>query len=292
MRETRADTRTAMWQALGLHAVLFAIMFAGLHWSRPPVAEAALGDVIEADLVAATDLSASMQRALRRDPEPPPEPRPEPVPERVVEPPSPELPAELPPPVPEPAPVEQEAVQRDGLAPGVAEVPREQEATRRQPDQAELEARQQEEAERLKEQRIAEIRQKIEQARKARELAEQRQQQLADARATASSSSARPLGTPEGDAAKMAAYGVAITAAVERQWIRPDSVRAGQRCQVLIVQVPGGDVVEVQVSPNCPFDELGRRSLEAAVRKASPLPYAGFEQEFQRRLVLWFEPSE
>ena len=23
MRETRADTRTAMWQALGLHAVLF-----------------------------------------------------------------------------------------------------------------------------------------------------------------------------------------------------------------------------------------------------------------------------
>ncbi|MBN8264827.1 MAG: protein TolA, partial [Xanthomonadales bacterium] len=59
-----------------------------------------------------------------------------------------------------------------------------------------------------------------------------------------------------------------------------------------IVQVPGGDVVEVQVSPNCPFDELGRRSLEAAVRKASPLPYAGFEQEFQRRLVLWFEPSE
>ncbi|WP_374382980.1 protein TolA [Thermomonas sp.] len=291
MRESRADTRTAMLQALGLHAVLFALMFAGLQWTRPSLPEAARGDVIEADLVDAGDLSAAMQRALRQPPRVPPQPVVEPLPTPVEEPP-PALPEALPPPVPEPAPQDQEAVQRDGLAPGVAEVPREQEATRRQPDQAELEARQQEEAERLKEQRIAEIRQKIEQARKVRELAEQRRQQLADARATASSSSARPLGTPEGDAAKMAAYGVAITAAVERQWIRPDSVRAGQRCQVLIVQVPGGDVVEVQVSPNCPFDELGRRSLEAAVRKASPLPYAGFEQEFQRRLVLWFEPSE
>ncbi len=291
MRESRADTRTAMLQALGLHAVLFALMFAGLQWTRPSLPEAARGDVIEADLVDAGDLSAAMQRAMRQPPRVPPQPVVEPLPTPVEEPP-PALPEALPPPVPEPAPQDQEAVQRDGLAPGVAEVPREQEATRRQPDQAELEARQQEEAERLKEQRIAEIRQKIEQARKVRELAEQRRQQLADARATASSSSARPLGTPEGDAAKMAAYGVAITAAVERQWIRPDSVRAGQRCQVLIVQVPGGDVVEVQVSPNCPFDELGRRSLEAAVRKASPLPYAGFEQEFQRRLVLWFEPSE
>lgn len=291
MRESRADTRTAMLQALGLHAVLFALMFAGLQWTRPSLPEAARGDVIEADLVDASDLSAAMQRAMRQPPRVPPQPVVEPLPTPVEEPP-PALPEALPPPVPEPAPQDQEAVQRDGLAPGVAEVPHEQEATRRQPDQAELEARQQEEAERLKEQRIAEIRQKIEQARKARELAEQRRQQLADARATASSSSARPLGTPDGDAAKMAAYGVAITAAVERQWIRPDSVRAGQRCQVLIVQVPGGDVVEVQVSPNCPFDELGRRSLEAAVRKASPLPYAGFEQEFQRRLVLWFEPSE
>ena len=291
MRESRADTRTATLQAVGLHAVLFAAMFAGLQWTRPSLPEAARGDVIEADLVDVGDLSAAMQRAMRQPPRVAPQPIPEPLPTPVEEPPTAPLEA-LPPPVPEPAPQDQEAVQRDGLAPEVAEVPREQEATRRQPDQAELDARQQEEAERLKEKRIAEIRQKIEQARKARELAEQRQQQLADARASASSSSARPLGTPDGDAAKMAAYGVAITAAVERQWIRPDSVRAGQRCQVLIVQVPGGDVVEVQVSPNCPFDELGRRSLEAAVRKASPLPYAGFEQEFQRRLVLWFEPSE
>ena len=160
MRESRADTRTAMLQALGLHAVLFALMFAGLQWTRPSLPEAARGDVIEADLVDAGDLSAAMQRALRQPPQVPPQPVVEPLPTPVEEPP-PALPEALPPPVPEPAPQDQEAVQRDGLAPGVAEVPREQEATRRQPDQAELEARQQEEAERLKKQRIAEIRQKI-----------------------------------------------------------------------------------------------------------------------------------
>ena len=41
MKETRADTRAALLQALGLHVVLFATMFAGLQWTRSNVAEAA-----------------------------------------------------------------------------------------------------------------------------------------------------------------------------------------------------------------------------------------------------------
>ena len=44
---------------------LFAVMFAGLQWTRSNVAEAAHGEVIEADLVDVSDLSAAMQRALR-----------------------------------------------------------------------------------------------------------------------------------------------------------------------------------------------------------------------------------
>jgi colicin import membrane protein len=284
MRETHADTRTALLQALGLHALLFALMFAGLQWTRSNVAEAGRGEVIEADLVDPSALSAAMRSALQRSPQQLPapvvEPQPEPLPEPVAEPPV----EELPPPEPDPAPVEQEQVQRDADSPEVAKVPREQEEKRKPPQQADLDAQ--------KQKQLAEIRDQLAKARRAADMAEQRARQLADARASALPSSVRLPGTPEGDAAKLAAYGVAITDAVERQWIRPDSVRSGQRCQVLIVQVTGGDVVEVQVSPNCPFDELGRRSLEAAVRKASPLPYAGFEQEFQRRLVLWFEPSE
>ena len=68
MKETRADTRTALLQALALHAVLFALMFAGLHWTRPPVPEAAQGDVIEADLVDPSALSRAMRSALQRQP--------------------------------------------------------------------------------------------------------------------------------------------------------------------------------------------------------------------------------
>ena len=90
MNQTRADTRVALLQALGLHVALFAVMFAGLQWTRSNVAEAAHGEVIEADLVDVSDLSAAMQRALQRDPQPLPqpiaEPEPEPLPEPVVEP--------------------------------------------------------------------------------------------------------------------------------------------------------------------------------------------------------------
>ena len=58
MKETGADTRTALLQALGLHVVLFAMMFAGLQWTRSNVAEAAQGEVIEADLIDPTALGA------------------------------------------------------------------------------------------------------------------------------------------------------------------------------------------------------------------------------------------
>ena len=74
MKQTRADTWTAVAQALGLHVLLFALMFAGLRWSQHNVAEAAQGDPIEADLVAVSDLSASMQRALQRTPKAQPAP--------------------------------------------------------------------------------------------------------------------------------------------------------------------------------------------------------------------------
>ena len=50
--------------------------------------------------------------------------------------------------------------------------------------------------------------------------------------------------------------------------------------------MPGGEVIDVEVAAVCPYDELGRRSVEAAVLKAQPLPYAGFESVFIRELTL------
>lgn len=286
MKETRADTQRALLQAFGLHVLLFALMFAGLHWTRSNVAEAAQGEVIEADLIDPSALSASMRRALQRDPkalpkpvvepEPvPPEPTPDPLPEPVTD--------AMPPPILEPDKVDQEKVQRDADAPDPAQVQREQEAKQRQ-QQADLDAERQKV--------LAEIRKQREQASRELSMAEQRAQQLADAKAQQMQSRAPPPGDPSSRARHNASYIAAIQAAILRQWTRPESVRIGQECQVLIRQIPGGEVISVQVSPNCPYDELGRRSVEAAVLKASPLPYAGYEDAFVRDPVFTFRAED
>ena len=291
MKQTRTDTWMALVQALLLHAVLFALLFAGLRWSQRQVAEAAQGDPIEADLVAVSDLSASMQRALQRAPKaqpaPPPEPdMPAPLPEPVPEaaPPQPKV---LPPPEPDPAPVEQEKVQRDAPSPQVAKVPREQAQQRKQPDQAELQAKQQQDQARQKERQLAELRRLREQAARERSLAEQRAQQLAEAR-SAGTATAPPPGNRGTDPSLQAKYAAALQQAILRQWIRPETVPLGQRCRISIRQLPGGEVVDVDVSGSCPYDAAGRQSVERAVYKASPLPYAGFEAVFNRNLDLNF----
>ena len=68
MKQTRTDTSIALMQAIGLHLLLFALLFAGLKLSRDVPMQAAQGDPIEADLATASDLSAQMQRALQRKP--------------------------------------------------------------------------------------------------------------------------------------------------------------------------------------------------------------------------------
>lgn len=291
MKESRADNNAALLQALGLHVVLFGLMFAGLHWTRSPMAEAAHGEVIETDLVSVSDLSASMQRALRRDPEPLPQPiaEPEPLPPEPETPPEvlPEPPVEeLPPPEPDPAPVEQEQVQLNADSAQVAKVDREQEEKRVRPEQAELDAA------RRRAEALAEIRRQRALAAQERTMAEQRAQQLNDARTTSATPSRPPPGNPDSRSIENAGYQVALMNAILRQWTRPESVRLGQVCQVLIRQIPGGEVVSVEISPNCPYDEQGRRSVEAAILKASPLPYAGFEDVFVRNPVLKFRAED
>ena len=298
MKQTRTDTWIATLQAIALHAVLFALMVYGLRWSQNTQILSAQGEPIEADLVAVSDLSASMQRALRRTakeepptpvapseptpPEPLPEPLPKPLPE--PEPEAPPKPKTLPPPEPKPAPVEQEKVQRNADSPKVAKVPREQEEKRKQPPQVDLDAqKKQTEMERQRQQQLAEIRKQREQLARERSLAEQRSQQLADAPSVGGSPGNR--GTDTDLAAK---YAVALQQAIARQWTRPDTVQLGQRCRISIRQIPGGEVINVDIAPSCAYDALGRRSVEAAVLKASPLPYAGFESVFNRHLELNF----
>jgi colicin import membrane protein len=311
VRETRADTAQAFVYAIALHVLLFALVFLGMWWTRASAPAAAAGSPIEAELVDANALSARMRRALRERPSPVPTPVEEatPPPQPVPEP----RPQEAPVPqqqqaqeqIPEPDTREQEAVDRNAISAETRE--REQEAKRRQ-EQIDLTERQrQQEAEqkqRLAQQQLdlqlKKIRAEREKLARQADLAEQRLKQIADSRArnaaeasaqVDASASAAP-GNNGVDEGLLARYQAALQEAILRNWTRPDSVPLGQRCKLNIRQIPGGEVIDVQVAASCPYDELGRRSVEAAVLKAQPLPYAGFEAVFSRNLNVNFEAQD
>ena len=68
MRETRADTAQALLLALLLHALLFGLVLFGLWWTREPETVSAAGSPVQAELVDANALPASMQRAFLSSP--------------------------------------------------------------------------------------------------------------------------------------------------------------------------------------------------------------------------------
>ena len=45
-----------------------------------------------------------------------------------------------------------------------------------------------------------------------------------------------------------------------------------QRCPIRIKLLPGGEVLSAEVQSNCPYSAENQRTVEAAVKKASPLP--------------------
>jgi colicin import membrane protein len=308
--------------AIALHVLVALLFWLAWWWSPQRHVEPAAGSpVIEASLVMSqADIAAAQRRAEDAPkPEPVPPPAQETAEEETVPPPQP-----IPEPRPQDAPVapqptaqefiplpdtvDQDAARRDAIALEKAE--REQEERRRQ-EQVDLTeererqkaaenqrrlAAQAEEAERQK--KLAEIRAQREKAARERELAEQRVRQLQQVQQRQAAAAATPSpsqGTPgQGGTSEdlTARYSAAIQEAVLSQWIRPDTVPLGQRCRVSIRQIPGGEVIDVEVQPGCPFDEAGRRSLEAAVLRAKPLPYRGFESVFQRTLILNFEAQD
>ncbi|MEZ0469349.1 cell envelope integrity protein TolA [Luteimonas salinilitoris] len=317
MQQRPADTVSAVVLALGLHVVLLLLLVFGLTWTRSN-AVPAYGSPVSAELFDPDALSAAQRRALEAPPEPLPEPPlPEPEPEPVEEEAVP-LPQPLPEPVPEDAPAEpqpqaqeqlpepdtidQDAARREAESELTAE--REQEERRRQEQIDLTERKQQEEAEQKRrlarqqrEEELKKLRAEREKIRREAELAEQKLKQIADARARqasdqAAESAAPPPGRPDGDSDLAARYAAALQEAIARNWGRPDNVPLGQVCRLYITQLPGGQVMSVEFDPSCPFDAQGRRSVEAAVRKAEPLPYRGFEPVFSRRLNLNFTAQD
>lgn len=318
MRESRADTARAVWQALGLHALLFALMFVGLLWTRTTAPVSAAGSPVTAELIDADALSPAMQRTLLKRPKPaelPPPPEPEeaaPLPQPLPEP-RPEDSVATPQPqpqdfIPVPDSENQEAVV-DQPTPIAAEEDKVQEAKRKQDqvdltererqEQVEKQRRLAEQQDQEREQKLAEIRRKRVAAAREADLAEQRLRQIADVRSrpapaesAGSSDASPPPGNSGTDTGLQARYAAALQEAILSKWTRPETVPVGSRCTLLIRQLPGGRVMSAEVSSPCAYDEQGRRSIEAAVLKAQPLPYAGFESVFARNLTLNFTAQD
>lgn len=315
MRETRADNAQALMLALALHVLLFALMFAGLWWTRTAPPLSAAGAPVTAELIDANALSSAMQRTLAERPEPIADPVPEPDPQPVEEEFAP-LPQPVPEPVPEDAPVpvqqqpqdfipEPDTESQDAVVDQPTPTPADEtelrDAKRRQEQIDLTEQKRQAEAQRQqrlakleqeKQKKLADIRRQRAAASREAELAEQKLQQIADARAASASAASPPPGNNGVDAGLQARYAAALQEAILAKWTRPETVPVGARCRLTIRQLPGGEVMDVEVSSPCAYDEQGRRSIEAAVLKAQPLPYAGFESVFQRTLLLNFEARD
>lgn len=86
-------------------------------------------------------------------------------------------------------------------------------------------------------------------------------------------------------------YIVSIQQKITRNWHKPATAVPGLDCTVRVNQIPGGEVVHVQVE-TCNGDAAVIRSIEAAVFGASPLPMPDDPALFERNLVVEFRPEE
>ncbi|GAB4344927.1 MAG: hypothetical protein Kow006_01470 [Gammaproteobacteria bacterium] len=91
----------------------------------------------------------------------------------------------------------------------------------------------------------------------------------------------------------VAKYTTLIRQKVSRNWIRPAGSRNDLSCSVRVRVIPGGDVVGVTVVESS-GDPIFDRSVETAVRRASPLPIPSdplvFEQ--MREITFIFDPTK
>lgn len=260
-----------------LHAALLATMFVGFNWARPaPITPLA----IHATLVTETI----------ETPPPVVEKKPEPEPEPVVE---------LPEPEPEPEPDNSEELRRaaeeekriqDALIEKerLEKIRQQEEAERKRKAEEEAKRKRDEEARKERERQEAE-RKRQEDIKRQREENERIRRELeAEARAQEIEDEERRLAAENSPA--MAAYQFAIAQKIRRYWAVPASAGADTVCVVNVRQVAGGEIVGVSIV-SCNGDEAVRRSVEAAIRRSSPLPTPPDPDLFRPLLELTLTPE-
>ena len=89
-----------------------------------------------------------------------------------------------------------------------------------------------------------------------------------------------------------ARYQAAVISSVIRQWNKPVSANKNLLCHVKVKQIPGGGVIDATISSPCNANSIVKKSILAAIKKADPLPYKGFESVFDRNANFIFQPRD
>ena len=273
------------WQALlftvALHAGFIGLVWLASVWVLPSSEQAASGEPVQASLSFSAEDLARARRAVTEAAAERPQPKPEPRPQTSLEP----LQQTAQDWVDRPDDTVQEQVERNAALP--SEVLREQERKRKQGQVELTEDVKKAEAE---ENRQRLIRQQLAQVQKQRatlqaEIEAKKLDALAGAKAPGPAAKPAPTGQAGTSATGTAKYLAAINATARANW---NTVQIPQqtRCQVEFTQIRGGEVIDVAFL-SCPLDAQGRESIERALFK-SPMPYAGFEAVFQRKVSLTF----
>lgn len=259
-----------------------------LHLPNPVACERPIqlvGPIIDATLVGPVGAPPPRHSKRAQPTNPPPQQRDLPKPEL----PRPAPVKVLPPPPQHPDIKDQEKVAE--IAPEKAD---EQKAQEEKDKQRMAELSREQEADRILKE-LDKVKAQSAATQKQIKLAQQKAQQLADLKDAPDNPDANDSVPP----AKQAmtgqngkdndAYIAALQNAITPNWLRPDNIPEGATCMVEIIQIPGGQVLSAKVVPaQCQMDAAGQHSVEVAVLRSSPLPYAGFEKEFSRDITFNF----
>lgn len=279
------DNRSALFKTLALHAGLLALVLWAPDWSLPVDDAAGEGEPVQASLsFSADDLSrakaaikaAERQQADAAKKQPEPEPRPQ-----TSEVPLQETAQDW---IDRPDPQAQEEIDRAAERP--SEALQEQE---RKQKQGQVELTEDVKKDQAEENRQRLLRQQLENVRKQRaqlqaDIEARKLDELAGGRGPDAQSAPKP-GQGGSDSGLAAKYKSALNAAARANW-NTAQIPEQTRCQVEFTQIRGGEVIAVDFL-SCALDAPGRESIERALLRA-PMPYAGFEAVFQRKVTLTF----
>ena len=263
--------------AVLLHVVLLASMFIAFDFARPmPITPLAVRATLVTGIPEFT---------------PPPviEPEPEPEPVQVDPEPEPEPEPELEPEIDNSEVLRLQEEEKKRVQDALVEKERlekmrlQEEAEKRRKAKEEVERKKREEED--KERKRIEADKKREDDIRRQQEENERQRREREGVARAEEIAAEESRFAAVDAGALAIYVAQIRRQVERNWSAPASAGAELKCSVRVRQLPGGEVVGVNIL-NCNGDDAVKRSVEAAIYKSSPLPEPSDPNLFDRNILL------